>query len=813
MDTNSTKWTKIFEAIHDRAPEVFTEFQFQRRGPGWVAGSAARLDGSTGKSTGKVWHYADRPSMLHDFGGTGGTMSVWDYIATRENLEEPREIARRLYELAGLLSAWRDDTAPPARDATAEAWEALNAVCVGALFNDASQAAEAVRGYLQGRKYAAMFDQANQGVLGCFPGLEAARAAMLAAGVDVEEAAVKNILASLPGGAGTTHPLTIAMHDHRGKLRGLQFRAIKMEHEKPAKYLNPSGMDKAGGLYGTSRRGVAGGPVVLVEGVLDAYAARLHGFSNVAAIGGARMTPGQFKAIDELRASDIYLALDADRAGEAGTLATVLELLSRAKYKIFVVDLAATGAKDLDALLGQPDGADAWKEAQKKAREAGAYLASQAASQVGGLYFDRPSDDVHRAEAAKVVAGFYMAFGKAREAEAGRYLATALEAEGVRELRLSRGDVMQYVAEAAKDAKERATDAEISDFIAKATELQADPAMSRQNVLKRLTDDFTKLQAAVTGQALNFWREPYGENEFISDIATIGKGQRTGLMVDGTEIVLPLGITIIAAPTGHGKTWALINMILNAAALEPDKNFHFFTYEMPRAQIALRFLSAFHGRTVAASDSRGAILRHLQGHRGELMPADAIALEASAGKFYELLKAGRIKIHDAAPDVVGLCLAIREICESEPVGMVAVDYIQLLQMPTDRQRSARHEEVKQICLALKDAAVDTRVPLVLASQFNRDAVKSPGTMAPGRLAEGSDVEKIAALLVGMWNGSVDEEKGVVEKGQLFFKSLKVRDGKPFGGVVSFNGDTGKIGTAVTPPPAPGAIPSNLFTGK
>ena len=49
-------------------------------------------------------------------------------------------------------------------------------------------------------------------------------------------------------------------------------------------------------------------------------------------------------------------------------------------------------------------------------------------------------------------------------------------------------------------------------------------------------------------------------------------------------------LTLIAAPTGHGKTTIMINMMLNMAKKYPDKKFYFFSYEEKEDIVRQRIL-------------------------------------------------------------------------------------------------------------------------------------------------------------------------------------------------------------------------------
>ena len=121
---------------------------------------------------------------------------------------------------------------------------------------------------------------------------------------------------------------------------------------------------------------------------------------------------------------------------------------------------------------------------------------------------------------------------------------------------------------------------------------------------------------------------------------------------------------------------------------------------------------------------------------------------------------------------------------------------------------SRQEELKEICLDLKDIAVETGLPIILAAQFNR-TVLSPLDLLATNIGEAGDIERAANLVLGIWSGNFRPvvEKGnigaieklsfdketLLNKGKLYIQILKNRDGEAGKtGWLDFNGNTGKI---------------------
>ena len=118
-------------------------------------------------------------------------------------------------------------------------------------------------------------------------------------------------------------------------------------------------------------------------------------------------------------------------------------------------------------------------------------------------------------------------------------------------------------------------------------------------------------------------------------------------------------------------------------------------------------------------------------------------------------------------------------------GFIGIDYIQLLSRENRDTYASRAEELKRICLDLKDLAVDKGIAIVAAAQFNRQ-VQFPNMMESQGLADASDIEKAANKVIGLWNGDKQpklenkEAKAFmtargIKEGTMYLEVLKARD--------------------------------------
>jgi len=295
----------------------------------------------------------------------------------------------------------------------------------------------------------------------------------------------------------------------------------------------------------------------------------------------------------------------------------------------------------------------------------------------------------------------------------------------------------------------------------------------------------------------------------------------SGIRIFNTDIMLEGGgITGIAAPTNHGKTIMLINMLLNVVERHPEKNFIFFTYEEKSNAILQYILNAYINEPLnnGALTNRSVIRRYFKS-KGEDVDFIKLGLidkfKQKVEEFFsKYIQSGRMAVKYVDYNSYELCTAIEYLNrEMENLGGVFIDYFQLLKLPQGKYKSysSRQEELKQICIDLKDTAVNTGLPLILAAQFNRE-VTNLERLHPTNISEAGDIERIMHTLVGLWNMNKKpvqktltkpEEDRIREKLQsrgitnedntIYVELLKSRT-EPTGvyDFLEFDGNTGKI---------------------
>ncbi len=238
----------------------------------------------------------------------------------------------------------------------------------------------------------------------------------------------------------------------------------------------------------------------------------------------------------------------------------------------------------------------------------------------------------------------------------------------------------------------------------------------------------------------------------LSEIDGPVTGISTGL-IDFDEMTAGLqkgDLVIVAGRPSMGKTTLAMNFVQHIA-IHLNQPALVFSMEMNRVQLTMRLLAS------VGQINQQAI------RRGKFSPEELESL----GHAVEQLEKTVILIDDTP----GLgpaemrARARRHAREVGQLGIVMVDYIQLMQVPGTKENRAT--EVAQISRALKGLARELEVPVVALSQLNR-GLESRSDKRPlmSDLRESGGLEQDADLIVFIYRDEVyDKEspqKGVAE---------------------------------------------------
>jgi replicative DNA helicase len=232
----------------------------------------------------------------------------------------------------------------------------------------------------------------------------------------------------------------------------------------------------------------------------------------------------------------------------------------------------------------------------------------------------------------------------------------------------------------------------------------------------------------------------------------------------------PTDLIIIAARPSVGKTAFALNLARNAA-LHPTKPVPvgLFSLEMSNAQLVQRFLSA-------QSDVPMDRLT-----RGRLEEYEMQQLYTRGVK---ALSTAPIFLDDtAALNIFELRAKCRRMVSRHKVGLIVIDYLQLMSGGGENKTMNREQEISGISRALKGLAKELKVPVLALSQLSR-AVESrkEGNKIPqlSDLRESGAIEQDADMVMFIYrpeyyNLQQDEHGGSV-KGETHIKIAKHRNG-------------------------------------
>ena len=212
-------------------------------------------------------------------------------------------------------------------------------------------------------------------------------------------------------------------------------------------------------------------------------------------------------------------------------------------------------------------------------------------------------------------------------------------------------------------------------------------------------------------------------------------------------------LILIAARPSMGKTALGLNIALNAAVFSNVPT-AIFSLEMSNVQVAQRFLSSF--AMVEANKLRTG---NLSGSDGSEWPkiVEAIGPLSDAPIFLD--------------DTPGISISeLRAKCRrlklEQNIGLVIIDYLQLMSGSSNRNES-RQQEVSEISRSLKALARELNVPVIALSQLSR-AVEARADKRPmlSDLRESGAIEQDADLVCFIYRDDYynpeTEKKGVTE---------------------------------------------------
>ena len=787
---NSTLYPTLFESIDT----VFVEHSFKQYAGGWR--SATYMNGEKHQRTDKTVITKRKPSRILENGGE--SLTLIDYVMQRDNITNIEAI-KWLASSVGLTVPTDKNFDAGAYEKQRESLELLE-LCNNYFIDRLHKEEEAkeVLSYLKDRGYT--LEDIKEMELGYIP-------SQMALHNHLREYKYSNTLIRealhLHKDIGVENKLSIPFRTSN-KITGFSFRALK-EGKGIQKYINSTGLNKGDALFNlSSLKGDK--DIVVVEGLLDALIATARGVDNVVALGGVSISPKGIQDALKKGAKSFTLCLDNDEAGTTGVEKTVEALLKEGVNRIYIATLEGTSKLDVDDVI-RDKGVEAFKKIISTALPYYSHKLNNIFTKYAKI------EEVEKRELTlkeidslleEVVAG---SVAIVEPLDKDRYKAIFLKQNFTKALGITEESLEATLDKInfTKDREEQRR--ELTTTLSKATTLQQKGEL--EEALQLLEEGVKETKAKDRKTEFSKYLIPSTKEELVEAFKDEKESIDTGYTIGGEPLLLPAGaLSFVVAPTSHGKTTALINLALgvveNNLKENDNSSVYFFSYEEHEKDIRANFLNSYIGRNyphTIGDNCRRSIKHYLKtgsrdmfktgkrDERGELVvdyKEDFLKLENKY--FKELEESGNINVNYSNYTALELVELIRYLHKNTNVKAVFIDYIQLLRLGSTKYSTySRQEEVKEVCIALKDIAVETGLSIVLAGQFNRK-VQNPLQLHLNQIGEAGDIERVANLILAIWNnnfkvvGDKDEIKRIeneqlVRDNTLFVEILKNRAGE------------------------------------
>ena len=232
----------------------------------------------------------------------------------------------------------------------------------------------------------------------------------------------------------------------------------------------------------------------------------------------------------------------------------------------------------------------------------------------------------------------------------------------------------------------------------------------------------------------------------------------------------PTDMIVLAARPSVGKTAFALNLA-RSAALHPTKPtpIVFFSLEMSSSQLVQRILSA-ESEIWLEKITRGKLEEH--------------EMKQLYKRGIERLSNAPIYIDDtAALNIFELRAKCRRLKNKHDIGLIIIDYLQLMSGGGDNKGGNREQEISKISRDLKGLAKELKVPIIALSQLSREVEKrKEGAKIPqlSDLRESGAIEQDADMVMFLYRPEYYDitanEMGESNKGETYVKIAKHRNG-------------------------------------
>ncbi|TGK09927.1 replicative DNA helicase [Leptospira fletcheri] len=300
---------------------------------------------------------------------------------------------------------------------------------------------------------------------------------------------------------------------------------------------------------------------------------------------------------------------------------------------------------------------------------------------------------------------------------------------------------LAYYAERIKRLSERRTYAKL---LHSALEMIQKEPGENESVFNQIERSLTEVSRATDVKGLlPVSQDKAALSEYIKDIMQ-SRGQIKGLRTNFTQFdemtsgLKEYELMVLAARPGNGKTTLAMNIASNVALIH-NKPVVIFSLEMSRMELLLKLVCAY------AQVESNKLKRSEVTKSDAPKLLDAIIRVTSAPIYID--DSGALTVDDFKG-------RIRKLLTNETLGLIIVDYLQLMSDPKNRD-GGRQQEVASISRTLKQIAKEARCPVVALSQMNRSIEQRSKDQRPqlADLRESGAIEQDADIVTFIYRGT------------------------------------------------------------
>lgn len=794
---------ELYPALWNYVDKAFPELEFRRVKGDWHSSHYLNGERTSPHREDKTVITKRKPHLIHEQGGD--TLTLVDYQLQRTGRQpgaKGAELVEALRSLAGICGLELPESDSEEYREYKERQERLERVAskmTRELFEPAG--ATTLRYLTETRGYT----------------LEEVKAMEL--GYCSQETAGE--LDGAPYGAGSSYTLAIPYRSG-GRILGFKLRAV--EAGVQPKYKNTLGLPKKASLYGLTGLRLSGNgekdrDLTLVEGELDALRAQIRGVDNVVASAGLDVSEEALQEAKRRGVQRVTLLVDfeeskAKRDEKDSKIDKAIHAIHRAGLTSFVVDLPGEDGRkeDVDSYLSSHSSQEL-QSVIDKAQSGANYLFwriyQRAVDKQGGeeTITEKSYNDYKEATIA-LLNDVEVVSPVDRDIIISSFARTTSGAGITKEALQEEADRRKAVADARRQERKTKELIEKASNLAKEGKIQESLRLMGEeaSIVSKIAKE-TELASLLAIPTTASIREKLRTRpEGIETNYYFSQGRKA------ERLVLPAGaLTLICAPTSHGKSTLLRNLALQTAESDTPGAVLYFSFEEDYESTIVELVNTYAGLELTTpSKEYGNLTTITEYYRSDstkyMKKGVEEAFKEKETRFMrDYIESGKLRIYDEDLYSDELVEAIRYISHRIPVKAVFVDYVQLLYKRGSKLQ--RNEELKDIAKSLRQLAKKEKLPIILASQLNRDA-KSPTEMHSQNIADSADLEREANKILLLWssaflptNGNAYDEKKIESSkrmtlgnaGKIYGKLSKNRGGAPnLDATFFFDGNTGEI---------------------